>query len=169
MTDAELQKNRFLAMAIDIGIAIAIAVVFAIIGIIAGFISSIFGGLIQVVGAAIMCGYILLRDFLMKGNSIGKHVMKIKVVNTAGGPIDMMQSIKRNIVFALTSVIWLVSSIVTMIPILGCIAGVLLWILQIIVGLAVLAFIVWEIITITKDPNGIRWGDKTAGTMVVKQ
>jgi uncharacterized RDD family membrane protein YckC len=169
MTDQELQKNRFIAMGIDVGIAIAIGVVFSILGIVAGFINSVLGGLVQVAGAAIMCGYILLRDFLLKGNSIGKHVMKIKVVNTAGAPIDMMQSIKRNVVFALTSVLWLISSIVGMIPILGCIAGILLWVLQIIVGLAVLAFVVWEIITITKDPNGIRWGDKTAGTMVVKQ
>ena len=169
MTDQELQKNRFIAMGIDVGIAIAIGVVFSIVGIVAGIINSILGGLVQVAGAAVMCGYMLLRDFLLKGNSIGKHVMKIKVVNTAGGPIDMMQSIKRNVVFALMPVLWLFSAIVGMIPILGCIAGVLLWILQIIVGLALLAFIVWEIITITKDPNGIRWGDKTAGTMVVKQ
>ena len=169
MTDAELQKNRFLAMGIDVGIAIAIGVVFSIIGIVGGFISSILGGLLQVVGAAIMCGYILLRDFVVKGNSVGKHLMKIKVVTSAGAPVDVIQSVKRNVVFALPSVIWLVSSIVTMIPFLGCIAGAILWVLQVIVGLAVLAFVIWEIITITKEPNGIRWGDQIAGTMVVRQ
>jgi uncharacterized RDD family membrane protein YckC len=169
MTDAELQKNRFLAMGIDVGIAIAIVVVFFIIGVVGSFISSILGGLLQVVGAAVLCGYILLRDFLIKGNSVGKHLMKIKVVTTAGAPVDLIQSVKRNMVFALPSVIWLIFSIVTMIPILGCIAGVIMWVLLVIVDLAVLAFVIWEIITITKDPNGIRWGDQIAGTMVVRQ
>lgn len=166
MTDAELQKNRFLAMGIDVGIAIAIGVVFGVIGtIIKVFVSDILGALVFAFGALVQCGFILLRDIVMKGNSLGKHLMKIKLVTSAGAPVDMMQSIKRNVVFALPSVTWLIYSIISLIPFLGCFAAVL----QFIVGLGVLAFTVWEIITITKDPNGIRWGDQIAGTMVVRQ
>ncbi|NLI46098.1 MAG: RDD family protein [Acidobacteria bacterium] len=169
MTDAELQKNRFIALAIDIGAIFTLVIVIVIVGIIGNIISSILGSLVQIAGAAILCGFILLRDFIVKGNSIGKHLMKIKVVTMAGGPIELMHSVKRNLVYSLTSLIWLLTSIITLIPFLGCIAGVILSLLQFVVGLAVLAFAVWEAITITKSPEGLRWSDTFAGTRVVRQ
>ena len=164
MTDTELQKNRFLAMGIDIGIAFGIGIVFAVVGVVGGIMARFLGHLISIVGAAVLCGYFLLRDILMKGNSIGKSLMKIRVVSENGGPITMIQCIKRNAVFALWSVIYLVVSIISLIPLLGCIV----WPLDIIASLAVLVYVAWEVYTITQEPNGIRWGDKTAGTRVVR-
>ena len=169
MTDAELQKNRFIALAIDIGAIFAVVVVVVILNIVGSIISNILGSLVQIVGAAVLCGLILLRDYIVKGNSIGKHLMKLKVVTTAGGPIEVMHSVKRNLVYSLTSLIWLLTSIIALIPFLGCIAGVVLSLLQFVVGLAVLAFAVWEAITITKSPEGLRWSDTFAGTRVVRQ
>jgi uncharacterized RDD family membrane protein YckC len=169
MTDAELQKNRFIALAIDAGAIFALVIVVIILNIVGSIISTILGSLVQIAGAAVMCGFILLRDFIVSGNSIGKHLMKIKVVTAEGGPITVVHSVKRNLVYSITSLIWLLSTILGLIPFLGCIAGIVLSVLQFFVGLAVLAFFVWELITITKSPEGLRWSDTFAGTRVVRQ
>jgi len=180
MTDAELQKNRFLAMAIDVGICIALGIVFGIVGFIVAFIPGFVGGVVQllvsIIGGLVSCGFILFRDFILQKNSVGKHLMKIRVVSAAGGAISLVQSARRNLVFAIPSVIYLLISVLTgimrLLPGLGdivaAITGCLTSVVALIVSLAVIGFTIWEIITITKDPAGIRWGDKFAGTQVVK-
>ena len=75
MTDAELQKNRFIALAIDIGAIFTLVIVIVIVTIVGNIISSILGSLVQIAGAAILCGFILLRDFIVKGNRDRKSVV----------------------------------------------------------------------------------------------
>ncbi len=166
MNDSKLQTDRFLAMGIDIGVAIVLGIVGAIIstlfGVVAGSIGKAIGGLIS---GGIMAAYMALRDIIFKGNSIGKHIMKLKTVDAAtGNPINISQSIKRNIFFVIPPAIGAIFSILTIIPFIG----VILRIIEVLVGLAGLVFFIIEIVKIVSTPEGIRLGDNFANTKVVR-
>jgi uncharacterized RDD family membrane protein YckC len=45
--------------------------------------------------------FFLTRDAWLKGQSVGKRIAKLKVVNSMGQPITLLQSCMRNIPFAL--------------------------------------------------------------------
>jgi uncharacterized RDD family membrane protein YckC len=177
MTNSELQKNRFIAALIDFLAAGAIYVVFAILSVIFAFIHSAVGALMSVIGALAVIGFFLARDIVFSGNSFGKKMMKVKTVTAGGEPLTFTHSAKRNFVFAvpylflfLTNLLGFIGAILP--SVVTCMAGVvglILWIVQVILSLAVLGFIIWEIITITKEPDGVRWGDTFAGTRVVAE
>ncbi|MBN2432085.1 MAG: RDD family protein [Acidobacteria bacterium] len=177
MTNSELQKNRFIAALIDFLIAFAIYVVFAILSVILAFIHSAIGALLSVIGALVVMGFFLARDMVFSGNSLGKKLMKIKTVTAGGEALSFTHSAKRNFVFAVPYLFLFVQNLLGFIGAIlpsavSCLAGVvglILWVLQVIIALAVLGFIIWEIITITKEPDGIRWGDTFAGTRVVAE
>jgi uncharacterized RDD family membrane protein YckC len=109
--------------------------------------------------------YILARDVVAGGRSVGKKIMEIRAVTAAGAPIGVVESVKRNAVFAPPFVLWVLSVLIGMIPGGTCIACVLLP-LQLLAGAAALAAVVWEVIQIIQDPDGVRLGDKLAGTRV---
>ena len=110
MTDKELQNKRFIAAGIDIAIAIAIGVAFALLGFVVGFAGArssgsstaimYVGRVLGFLGALVSVGYMLGRDVLGGGRSIGKKIQNINVVTTAGHPITFMDSAKRNVIYS---------------------------------------------------------------------
>ncbi len=178
MTDRDLQNKRFVAAAIDVGVAIAIGLAFGVVSMIAGFVfgratsSSALGlyvpRVVSFLGALVGLAYILARDLVAGDRSLGKKMQNIRVVTTAGGPVTFMESAKRNAIFAIGSAFGVISSILGLLPCLGDIVRCLLmpvWILGILVAIGAAIF---EIIKITQEPDGIRMGDQMAGTRVVR-
>ena len=120
-------------------------------------------GLIPFAGGILGALYMLLRDALpieaFEYKSIGKKLLKLSVVRTEGPPsrIDYGTSAKRNWMFALGPVI----VFFLIIPVVG-------WVLDILIGTACLILMVIEFIKVISDEQGIRLGDRMAGTRVVE-
>jgi len=55
--------------------------------------------LIQIVGAPIFCLYMVSRDAIFGGQSIGKKLLGLRVVKADGSPFIWADSLKRNIVY----------------------------------------------------------------------
>jgi len=121
-------------------------------------------GIIPVVGGIIGALYMLLRDALpidaLDYQSVGKKLLKLSVVNVEdpGAKIDYAASAKRNWMFALGPIMLFFAFI----PIVG-------WIIDILLGIALLILLITEIVKIFSHEKGIRLGDKTAGTMVIER
>jgi len=93
--------------------------------------------------------YIVFRDGLFNGQSIGKKLMQLRVVSlNSGESSDFTVSARRNIILY-------VPSIFRFAPFLG---GIL--------GLLIVAFELYFIFT---DSFGRRWGDRFAETQVVDE
>ncbi len=137
---AELSK-RFIAAIIDAVIAIVI-------------------GFIPIIGGLIATGYWLVRDGLdvefMDQRSLGKKVMKLRPVTLDGSPVDIMTSVKRNWIFAISGIAQLF-----LMTIIGVILAIPLFFLAL-----VLAII--EVVMVLVDADGRRLGDKIANTVVIE-
>ncbi len=178
MTDRDLQQKRIVAGLIDIGIAVVIWIVFAVLtwgatfaltkatggGAVSTFVPRLLGFL----GSLLGLGYILGRDVLAGGRSLGKQIQGLRVVTTSGLPIGAMDSARRNALFAIGSALGLLASTLQLVPCLGdavvCLLSPLLF-LGLLVSLGIAIF---EIIKITQHPEGVRMGDQMAGTRVVR-
>ena len=144
--------DRFLARFIDL---IIVGIAGVIIGIVLAIIANswLLTGLISaIVDTVIYLGYFSYLES-NRGQTIGKQVMKLKVVGPDGHSNPTMdQAVKRNI--------WLGAAILGVIPILGAFLG----------GLIELAAVI--IIAITINSDTVRrqsWFDKFAGgTQVLK-
>lgn len=178
MRDNELQNKRLIAAAIDIGIGVALAIVLGI-GVfilqrVIGWVSNgsmlglWFGRIGNFVSALVSLAYILGRDVLAGGTSIGKRTQEIRVVTKSGAPIAAIDSAKRNAIFALGSLLAALVATLQLVPCLGDAVACLLLPLLFLGGLVSLAAGVVEIVKITQDPNGVRFGDEWAGTRVVR-
>ena len=121
-------------------------------------------GLIPLVGGIIGALYMLLRDALpievLEYKSVGKKLLNLSVVNVEdpGAKIDYAASAKRNWMFALGPIM----VFFILIPIIG-------WIIDILLGIALLILLITEIVKIFSHEKGVRLGDKMAGTMVIEQ
>lgn len=142
---ADLGK-RFIAAIIDAVIAYAVS-------------------LIPLIGGLVGTAYILLRDGLdyefMDKRSIGKKILKLRIVSTDEEEIDIQKSIKRNWMFA---AVILLSTLVTPILIISIVGLALIPLIMILC----LAAVVFEIVMIITKPDGRRWGDEFAGTRVIE-
>ena len=125
--------KRVLARVIDILIAWALSLFLPPLGIILGL------------------AYLAIADSLHKGQSLGKMVFGLDVLEVDGSGCDLKSSIYRNIPFVF---IFLCSAI----PLLG-------WILMVVVGIPVMAIELWLMVT---DERGERLGDRIAGTHVIE-
>jgi uncharacterized RDD family membrane protein YckC len=172
MTDLELQQKRLLAAAIDAGILVLFSTVMSLV---AGalkcsgatdYVSS-YGAPLMVVAVSGAClFYVLGRDVFAGDRSIGKKLMGVRLVTLTGSPIGLLDSIKRNALFAPPFALGLVSAFIELLPLGTCIACLILP-LQLLAGLAGLGALVWELVQITQEPDGVRVGDKMATTRVV--
>ena len=121
-------------------------------------------GIIPLVGGIIGALYMLLRDALpieaLAYKSVGKKLLKLSVVNVEdpSAKIDYAASAKRNWMFALGPIMLFF----VFIPVLG-------WIIDILLGIALLILLIIEIVKVFSDEKGVRLGDKMAGTMVIEQ
>jgi len=127
-------------------------------------VASMIVGFIPFIGGIIGALYMLLRDALpieaLEYKSIGKKLLKISVVKTEepASKIDYATSARRNWMFALGPIMLFF----LFIPIIG-------WIIDILLGIAVLILVIIEIVKLFTDEKGLRLGDKMAGTMVIEK
>ncbi len=182
MTDSDLQQKRIIAAAIDIGIAIAIGVGFGILAAVIGSVGAmatrgegaggtvvgILGRVLGFVGALIGLGYNLGRDVIFGGSSLGKKLQGIRVVTTSGHAITATDSAKRNLIFAIGSILGLFSATLGLIPCIGDMANCLLLPLMILGHLVSVGAAIYECVMIMQKPEGNRFGDDFAGTRVVR-
>ncbi len=114
---------------------------------------------IPIIGGLIGTAYMLTRDAIVyevtkkaewRNASIGKKLLGLKVELEGGRDIDLAASVKRNIPFA-------IGTLLMIIPVLGWMAAA---IIAPIIGLV-------ECILVLVDPAGKRLGDRFAGTTVV--
>lgn len=150
--------DRFVARLID-GILLAIVniviVGILVVGLFVGSGASdtavYVGSVIStVVGVAISLGYFAFFE-TTSGQTLGKKVMKLKVVGPAGAPVTLEQSLKRNAFYAL--------NLIGVIPVIGILGSI-----------AVLAAYIGIAVTISQDKQ-LRQGfhDKFANeTYVMK-
>src|SRR5262249_42101992 len=120
--------------------------------------------LIAVVGLL----YMLARDVIGGGRSLGKKTQELRGVSFDNQPITFLDSAKRNAIFAFGSALSLVSATAGLVPCLGDAVRCLLGPLVFLGGLASLVAAVVEIVKITQDPAGIRFGDQFARTKVTR-
>ena len=157
MEDASTATST--AVKADIGKRIVAAIIDAVA---AGFVGIILNLILAPVGGLVAAGYWLVRDGLdfdfMKGRSLGKQVMSLKLVREDGMPMDMQASIRRNWIIAVPSAL---SSLIS------ASSSLVLLPLVFIVSLAGFAVFVFETYKVFSDPEGKRWGDSQAGTHVV--
>ena len=127
-------------------------------------VASMIVAFIPFVGGIIGALYMLLRDALpieaLEYKSIGKKLLKLSVVNTEepASKIDYATSARRNWMFALGPIMLFF----LFIPIIG-------WIIDILLGIAVIILVIIEIVKLFTDEKGLRLGDKMAGTMVIEK
>ena len=127
-------------------------------------VASMIVAFIPFVGGIIGALYMLLRDALpieaLEYKSIGKKLLKLSVVKTEepASKIDYATSARRNWMFALGPIMLFF----LFIPIIG-------WIIDILLGIAVIILVIIEIVKLFTDEKGLRLGDKMAGTMVIEK
>jgi len=176
MTDATLQQKRLIAAAIDIGILFALwmAMSLALFALTCSGVLTRIEFLDTYAVPLLLCAmlgvslfYVVARDVVAGDRSVGKKLMNIRVVTQAGAPIGVMESVKRNALFTPGLALALVGALLGLVPIVGCMLQCLLWPVRLGAGLFVLGAVIYEILQITQDPDGVRFGDKLAATRVV--
>jgi uncharacterized RDD family membrane protein YckC len=169
MTNVELQQKRLFAAAIDAGIGIGLILVAFVVWLLAAFIADWFWlrGLVSLLTCVVVLAYVLLRDILGGDRSIGKKIQQIRVVNTYGGAITLVESVKRNALFGIGLVAGIIGSFFQMIPFFACIAFCMGGPLVALASLASVAAVAVELVKILQEPAGVRFGDQFAKTRVV--
>lgn len=92
---------------------------------------------VEPAGALFAVAYLVLRDGLWRGGSIGKRLLALRVVRSDGSTIGLRESLRRNAMFA--------------VPLLN----------------AAISVAVFEGVLLYFDEEGLRLGDRIAGTRVV--
>jgi len=104
---------------------------------------------IPILGWIIGAIYILLRDGLFGGESLGKKVLGLKVIHLEKNQnANLLDSILRNLTLV-------VAYILILIPVIG-------WIIAPII-------IIIEALFVLSDETGIRFGDRLAETQVIEK
>jgi len=148
--------DRFVARLID-GVVVGVVYVIVAIVLIAGVVLSsgssyLVNFVTAVVLAALQLGYFVFME-TTRGQTIGKMVMKLRVVGPHGGNPTVEESVRRNI--------WLAAGLASIVPIVGGLVG----------GVASLVAIIMIAVGINSDTvNRQAWHDKFAGgTRVIKE
>ncbi len=114
-------------------------------------IAVLLGRLLPEVGSAVAIAYLLLGDGLLEGQSLGKKLAGLRVMNLkTRRPAGYRESALRNFPFALVAFFYVI-------PIIG-------WLLFPLGGLFIFAFEAYMTVT---DRHGFRIGDVFADTQVV--
>ncbi len=120
--------------------------------IIAFLIDILLAGLVSMVpliGVAISLLYLLLRDGMTRNGSLGKKALNLQVTTTAGQRLNYGESLRRNFIFV-------IPSIIAIVPLIGWLLGFL----------AALIICVIELLAVNTHPQGQRIGDRWGGTVV---
>lgn len=127
-----LVARRLAARIIDLMVAYVLSLVLPPLGVLAALI------------------YLAVADGIQKGQSLGKMVLGLEVIDGEGQPCDIKASLYRNIPFVM----------IFFFPVLHVLGLILL----ILVGLPLVMVELWLLIV---DEAGERLGDRVAGTRVV--
>ncbi len=104
--------------------------------------------IIPILGWIIGTVYILLRDGLFGGESLGKKILGLKTINLEKNQnANFVDSILRNLTLAFAYILMLI-------PVIGWIAAPII--------------IIIEALFILSDEKGIRFGDRLANTQVIE-
>jgi len=167
MAERELLRHRMIAAGIDVGIGIGLAVAVSIVALVArvlpGVLGDIAGTLVYGGGVVVVLAYVLGRDVLAGGRSFGKKAQDLSVVTSSGKAITLEHSVKRNAIFAAGYSIATLSFLASLIPFLQALQCLLTGA----AGFVSVAALVAEVAWVLQDPEGLRLGDKFAGTRVV--
>ena len=174
MTDFQLQQKRLIAAAVDGALLTAFAM---LMGAVAGALNcagaaggdylTSYGVPLLVVGlASASLLFVLGRDVIAGDRSVGKKLMGLRIVTLTGAPVGLLESVKRNALFAPPFALWVLSAFIELLPLGSCVSCLLLP-LHLLAGLAALVAVIWELIQIVQQPDGARVGDNMAGTRVV--
>ena len=121
-----------------------------------GILASVVTQFIPFIGWLIGAAYMVVRDGLdidfMKERSLGKKIMKLRVVRLDEKPMDLEASFKRNWMWGI--------GCLAAIPIIG-------WLAAPFILLAALIISLYECYKVLTDKEGRRWGDELAGTKVI--
>jgi uncharacterized RDD family membrane protein YckC len=166
MSDAELQQKRLVAAAIDAGVVVAVTIVFSLSTLVVNCVSGDGAKLIAIFLLLVDLLLVLGRDLTAGDRSIGKKLMGIRVVTTAGQPLTFMESFKRNALFAPGLAIGLLTAIIDLIPLGGCMVWLVIIIPRAVGFVAVLGAVAWEVMQIVENTQGVRAGDNLANTRV---
>ncbi len=128
-------------------------------------LSAVGAGLPDVVLSLLLIAYLLVRDALLRGQSIGKYVVGLRVVDMEGKPCNLRRSGLRNLIFIVPPVIFAILSLLPE-PVEGS-PGVP-DVPPYVVGLIFIAFSIYviEYIVIRRSSEARRLGDRMAGTKV---
>ena len=116
----------------------------------------------------IMVLYLLVRDGLFNGRGVGKNLMGLQVVDMRSGePASMVQSLKRNIVvYGPVLILYIIQMLISIIP-NEVVTTVVNNGVQAVLGIYSFIVIPYEAYRVYSRADGLRWGDKFAGTAIV--
>ena len=116
-----------------------------------------------------LVGFLVIRDALFNGRGVGKNLMGLQVVDIKNGmPASFLQSIKRNmVVFGPYLALYLVNLLLKIVPneMVGTVVTNVVTGLGQLYTLAVIPYEAWRVCS---RADGLRWGDKVAGTRIVQ-
>ena len=148
--------DRFLARFIDgiiVGVVYVIVAIVLIFGVIVTSGSSYVVAFVSaIVLTALQLGYFVFME-TSRGQTVGKMVMKLRVVGPGGGNPTVEESVRRNI--------WMLAGLASIVPIIGGLIG----------AVAQLVAVIMIAVGINNDPvNRQAWHDHFAGeTRVLKE
>lgn len=160
---------RILAYIID---ALVLIPVLIVVGIVIFILSLILGSTGIYLGMLLLyasiIAYTLGRDALpieaLNGASVGKKLLGFRAETTFGQKLTIEQSARRNAPLAAGNLIIFIGFLLGILPVVG---DILYGIFAAIGSLVALGLAIFELVMLFKNPDGRRWGDTFADTVVV--
>jgi len=129
-------------------------------------VASIISGVPDISLSLLLITYLLVRDALIHGQSIGKYAVGLKVVDMEGQPCDFRRSAQRNLIFVVPMLLFGIESLLSE-PIESTVNGADIPVY--IYGLVFITFSVYviEYFVMRASKWERRLGDRMAGTRVL--
>src|SRR5436309_2451113 len=90
--------SRMLAVLIDMGVLVAGVLLGTLVGLTTAFFGGILGIFLQyVLPFAFLFGYFIVCEWRLNGQTVGKRLLDLRVIDDRGFSIDLFQSVIRNL------------------------------------------------------------------------
>lgn len=168
-------KLRLQAAGMDIALAMVCVLGGTVLGIVANIIGlSILTPILGCLGSVAGGGYLLVRDSLNDGRSVGKQQMGLTVATPSGNACTQSQSIQRNAFLGapmiIMAVLQLGAGVLTAIPLIGWIFGIFTGGLIFLVGLGCSLPALYELAMVVQmDPDGRRMMERNTACYTALQ
>ena len=143
----------------------ALLIDFLIINLAYSVLSAVGAGLPDVALSLLLVTYLLVRDALLRGQSVGKYVVGLRVVDMEGQPCNLRRSGLRNLIFIIPPVIFgIVGLLSESVESAQNVHDIPLYVS----GLMFIALSIYviEYIVMQRSSEARRLGDRMAGTKV---